>query len=262
MPFVQRNWRGEIIGLYSSPQPQQDGTSLTEPEPLPDDHPEVVAYRAKHPVPEGFLKPPTEQEHRRFAAMNKAAEKEHERIRRNVTQFTIAFSGLETALSALLYAMLNIQKSQIAYAIYYSPTSFDARAELVGNALIQLATENKPLADLLEIWTTISDSIRQARNLRNAIAHSSPLTHSINGKLHARLSPPAFDVIRIGRRLAKRQIPGLSAHDIWEGIKKVRALDECVDCVNRLVAEFHDGNPSLQKRYDALKRGLTKLDNP
>jgi hypothetical protein len=83
----------------------------------------------------------------------------------------------------------------------------------------------------------------------------------INGKLYARLSPPAFDVIRIGRKLARRQIPGLSAHDIWQGVKKARALQECVDHINRLVTEFHEGNPSLQKKYDALKRGLTKLES-
>jgi hypothetical protein len=42
--YVQRNWQGEIVGLYSGPQPQADGTIPTETEPLPDDHAEILAY--------------------------------------------------------------------------------------------------------------------------------------------------------------------------------------------------------------------------
>jgi len=41
--FVQRSG-GKIVGLYRAPQPQTDGTCLTDPDPLPDDHAEVVAF--------------------------------------------------------------------------------------------------------------------------------------------------------------------------------------------------------------------------
>lgn len=44
MAYVQRNSSGDIVGVYGCPQPQPDGSCLTDPEPLPDDHPDVVAY--------------------------------------------------------------------------------------------------------------------------------------------------------------------------------------------------------------------------
>jgi len=45
--FVQRNPEtGAVKGVYLYPQPQPDGSSLTEADPLPEDHPDVVAFRA------------------------------------------------------------------------------------------------------------------------------------------------------------------------------------------------------------------------
>jgi hypothetical protein len=115
---------------------------------------------------------------------------------------------------------------------------------------------------LLNDWEVVYERISKARKLRNAVAHSSPITHLINGKPHARLSPPAFDVIRIGRKLAARQIPGLSGEDIRRGIIKAGHASACVDAINRLISEFHDGNPSLQQRFAALKACLTTLRTP
>jgi hypothetical protein len=250
MPFVQRNWKGEITGLFARPQSDEAN------EELPEDNPEVLAYLAKHPVPPELLKPPTKEERERFAKEYRENELEHQRIRDNLAQFYYTFSTLETALSALLYAILNLRDSQIAYAIYYSPTSIDARAEMVHNAVIQIAAERKPLADLLPLWETIYRKTQRVRTLRNAVAHSSQITYGIKNKLYARLSPPAFDVIRVGRKQAQRQIPGLTSNDLWEGIRKIRWLTERVDDVNRLVTEFHDGNPSLLEKYRALEAGL------
>jgi hypothetical protein len=255
MPFVQRNWKGEITGLFANAQ----GYATEE---LPDDNPEIIAYRTKHPVPPELLKPPTKEELQRFSTMMREDELERKRIRNAVMSFHGAFSSLETALSTLLYAILHIPDSQLAYAIYYSPTSFDARAELVNNALIQITTEQSRLADLLPHWKKINDKMQQIRNLRNAVAHSSLLTFSINGKFHTRLSPPAFDVIRVGRKKATRQIPGLSGHDIWQGTRKARWLSERIDDVNRLVTEFRDGNPSLREKYAALEAGLRADRSP
>lgn len=48
MLYVQRK-NGVIIGLFANPQPQPDGSMLTEPTPLPEDNPEVVAFLAPKP---------------------------------------------------------------------------------------------------------------------------------------------------------------------------------------------------------------------
>jgi len=251
MPYVQRDWKKRIIAVCYD-------AYMTDPEweLLPDDHPDFIAYMGGNPVD------PTKEELERFGKELARLEDEGLAIKAAVADFNVAFSQLEQALSHLLHDILNVGDSKLAYAIYFSPTSFDARAELVGNAVIQIATEQKRLAELLPHWERITKWMRSVRILRNAIAHSSLLNLQIKGKLYARLSPPASDVIRIGRKLAERQIPGLSAHDIRQGSLKVRRLSDAVVLVSRVVAEFHDGNPSLQRRFLALKNGPMAADSP
>ncbi|MDB5338392.1 MAG: hypothetical protein JWN70_4011 [Planctomycetaceae bacterium] len=262
MPYVQRNWKGEITGLYANPQPQPDGTCLTEPAPLSEDHPEVQSYMAKHPIPANMLRPFSAEEMRKQDKMFERVAKEHEAIRNAVLAFNLGFAELETSLSCLLYAALNIRDSQIAYAIYHTPHGFDARTQIVGNAVIQIASEKKALFDLIEPWTVLAKKISKTRDLRNAIAHSAPLTYLMGNRNYARLSPPAFDVIRVGRKIAKGDKPGLDANDVNQGIKRLIEANDCVDHVNRLVTAFHEGDPSLPKKFDALKLALTKFRNP
>lgn len=256
MPFVQRNHRGEVTGLFANRQ-----LGYAE-EQLADDHPDVVAFRKAHPTPKELLEPLSVEDIRRLDADSKRIATEHDAIRQAIAAFHQGFSMLENALSALLYIMINQPKSQIAYAIYYSPTGFEARSDVVENALIQVATENAPLADLRPLWKEISDGLRRSRILRNAIAHGSPVTMNIRGTSHARYSPPAFDVIRVGRVIAKRQVPGLTANDITQGNRRLRRLRDCVDQVNRLIHAFYDGDPSLPRKYDSLRVSLTKFHSP
>ena len=49
MFYVQRDKDGKIKGVYANPQPQPDGTTITDSIPLPDDSAEVIAYRNPPP---------------------------------------------------------------------------------------------------------------------------------------------------------------------------------------------------------------------
>jgi hypothetical protein len=268
MPYVQRDHKGNIVGLYAAPQEPVDGIPRTGPEPLPDDHPEVVAFLQKLEALHGPRpKPPpmpTIEEMKRRTAEGERLKREHEEIKKAVDHFNAIFAGLEIALSALLYATLNIRKSQVAYAIYYSPTSFDARATLVDNALTQIISESDELkeSELLSLWQCVHANIAPARRLRNALAHGSQITLSIRGKQHARFAPLAFDVIRLGRPMAKRQIPGLTANDISAGAKKAQVVRDQIDIANRIITDFWDGAPTWRQRLLALKASLTKPDSP
>jgi uncharacterized protein with HEPN domain len=251
VPFVQRNWKGEVTGVYSGAQP-----GYAEEE-LPDDHPDVVEFNAKHPVPPEFLRPLSRDEIRQSEHDRKALDKEHEALRNSIWAFNATFSELEVALSALLYEALHIPKSKVAYAIYHSPNGFDARTEIVDNVIQQLVLENERLKDLQPHWSALYDDFRGTRIMRNRLAHGFPVTLAIRGKNHARLTSPVFDEIRVGRSIREGRIPGLTASDISNGAKKARWLIDRVDDVNRLLAVFHeDGNPTLPEKFAALVAGL------
>lgn len=42
--YVQRDAQGAIIGVYANPQPQEDGSLLTDPRPVPSGDPAIVAF--------------------------------------------------------------------------------------------------------------------------------------------------------------------------------------------------------------------------
>lgn len=248
MPFVQRNSSGKIVSSCANLQPGQ------AEEELHDDDPELVAYLSQFPT--GFLTPPTEAEIARMNKTHERLQREHEAIRNNVIRFNAVFSHLETALSALLYSALNIQNSQVAYAIYFSPTGFDARAEIVDNVLKQFIFENKELTPLQPLWDQVFTRIQRARRIRNTIAHASPQTLIVNGRSHARLTAPAFDVIRLGRKIADRQIPGLTASDIAEAVQTAHSASERIDDVNRVFEAFYREHSALPQKLLALEAGL------
>lgn len=129
MPYVRRNGKGEIIGSSS-------GSQTDHEEFLPDDNAEVIAFHEMLRAA-GVWPPPTftEQDLANLLPIMKKVDNELEALKNAIWSFNQTFHEFELALSSLLYVALRIEplSSQVAYAIYYSPTSFDARTEIVDN---------------------------------------------------------------------------------------------------------------------------------
>ncbi len=205
---------------------------------------------------------PDHEEIRRLRAEHDALDREHEKLRAAIVAHQRGWAELEIALSALLYEVLRIEprSSHIAYAIYYSPTSLEARTELVHNTLNQLIVENGGLATIEPLWASIYKKIGKARAVRNAVAHGTPHTLNIQGKNYARLTSPAFDVLRVGRIISKGQIPGVAAQALVDAVKRVAHLMECVDDVNRAIVAFRDSPSTFQAKLRVLQDRL-KVSN-
>jgi hypothetical protein len=248
MAFILRDARGLITGLFSVRQ--QEGQ-----EELPEDHPEVVEFRSKHPIHPEMLRPMTEAERKRFRELQARLDAEHVRIRNATLAFQRGFIELETALTCLLHAILDGKKSQIAHAIYHSTPGFHGRLIMVGNALEQLIREIKEIANLRNIWKTFDKHCRTVRDVRNTIAHGTPLT--LNGK-HARLTSPPFDVLKVGWPVSNGSTPGYSADDLEKHLKALPVLCGCADEINRYIYAHRSGE-SLPEKYHALEACLTPL---
>jgi hypothetical protein len=259
MPYVRRNWKGEITDIYSAPQIYAGNW-----EKLSEDDPEIIAFQkaapkkallAEHTWPKNIRE-------RVVKGFAKASEDE-KKIKAASGSFAYSFGQLESSLSELLQRLLGGGESKIGFAIYFSPTSFEARSEIVGNTVIQLASEQAPLKKLIPLWATIAEKIDRMRRLRNAIAHGHSSIHiTKRGVIHTRWSPPAFDIIRLGGKRKQGQIPGLSIQEIEAAARKLFRLRMCVDCVGRLVREWQEGNPSLQEKFAELNVYLAGLDSP
>ena len=259
MPYAQRDKKGKVKGLYANPQ------SGYAEEFLEEQNQEVQEFHKEHPLPPGFLDPLGPKDVQRLLQRSAALDREHTQLRNNIVNFSTGFAELEIALSALLYEILHIEPrfSKITYAIYFSPTGFAVRAQIVNNALHQLVEENSALTPLLPFWTKIYEDIGDSRRLRNAVAHGVPLTLNIHGKSHVRLTSPAFDVIRVSRKIASRQIPGLCINELSRGVKKLAFLVGRVDDTNRIITSFHTSEPKLlSERIAELETNMKKSNNP
>jgi len=162
----------------------------------------------------------------------------------------------------LLQSILNIRASNIGHAIYYSVTGFDARTDIVLNALLELISENKTILKGFSgdtILPYLDKKIGKVRNLRNAIAHGSAQNLIIRNKTYVRWSPPAFDTIRVFRKIANRGIPGLSTEDIRRGRQPIYKIIDCLDALNRIAAAIYAKDETLPDRLLELEVGLTAL---
>jgi hypothetical protein len=77
------------------------------------------------------------------------------------------------------------------------------------------------------------------------------------------ISPLPFDVIRINRKIAQNDHPGIGIHEARDAVRKLEALAYCVDGINKVVSGFHQaGISTLLKTLPALINRLTCLGNP
>lgn len=250
MPFVQRNKKGEITGLWTVRQWEAQ-------EELSDDNPEVVAFKERQPpLPKNFLRPLTRKEAEKPQKEHEALDAEYQTSNNAALALYRGWSELELALSGLLYEVLHLPNkgSRLANVIYFSPTSLGARTTLVNNAVLQLIEEDeKGLGNLLPLWTEVIKRMRPERETRNAVAHGSPITLHIRGKKYVRWTSPPFDHIRIGRPISEGGIPGVSADQMSRSVQQLGYLMECVDDVNRAVVAYRDTPSTFQGKLLVLR---------
>lgn len=259
MPFVQRNEKGEITGLWTVRQWEGQ-------EELSDDNPEVVAFKERQPpLPKDFLRPSTREEAEKLQKEYETLDAEYQTSNNAALALYRGWSELELALSGLLYEVLHLPNkgSRLANVIYFSPTSLDARTTLVNNAVLQLIEEDeKGLSDLRPLWAEVFTKMGPERKTRNAVAHGSPVALNIRGKKYVRWTSPPFDHIRVGRPISKGGIPGVSANQMSRSVQQLGHLMECVDDVNRAVVAYRDTPSTFQEKLFALREHLKALSSP
>lgn len=271
MAHVERDYGGNICGVSTNPQHNEDGSVRTVE--MPDDHPEVVAFMSRMPklTQAHMTKEDFEREDREF----QQAQDDGPKLERLYLDFVQIWAELETSLSALLYVVLAIEprSSQIAYAIYYGLNGFDARLNTVSNALIQWLDErkDKELEPLRGYWDAIAKKLeKNARNKRNTIAHSTIQTLIYTdgtGKRvrRALISPLPFDVIRIQREIKETgKSRGMDVNEFTIALKRMAQLRGAVDALSHVIESHRrfGADATLPKTIPKLEACLQALSNP
>lgn len=249
MPYVQRNSKLEITGLFANPQP-----GLAE-EFVAEEHPEVQSLRDELGATEWPSQMPSMTEARRIEREQQEIAAGDAALDAAIVDFLKSWSNLETSLSTLLYEALDIRprSSRVAYAIYYSAHGFEARLKLLTEVFDQLAAEQNELRTLPSIWLAASRQMAEFHETRDLVAHGARIILAIESRNVVRLTSPAHDAKRAGRADPRGPAFGGSAGDIFDAARRVTLLQGQIDRINRLFTAFHGGEkPALQRLLDEL----------
>lgn len=253
MPYVQRNSKLEIVGLFANPQPGLADEFVAE------EHPEVQAIRDEMGATEWPSQMPSTTEMRRMAREQQELLAEGAAMDAAIVYFLKAWSNLETSLSTLLYEALDIRprSSRVAYAIYYSAPGFEARLRLLTEVFEQLATEQIELRDFPAIWQRACQQMRMFRETRDLVAHGARIVLAIEGRNAVRLTSPAHDAKRAGRADPRGPAFGGSADDITDDANRVAILQGDIDRINRLFTQLHSREiTSFQRLLGELQQAV------
>jgi hypothetical protein len=259
MPFVQRNKKGEITGLWTVRQWEGQ-------EELSDDHPEVVAFKERQPpLPKDVLRPLKREEAEKLRKEHETLDAEYQASNNAALARYRGWSELELAFSGLLYEVLHHPNkgSRLANVIYFSPTRLGARTTLVNDAVLQLIEEDeKVLGDLRTLWAEVFTNMRPERETKSAVAHGSRVSLSVRGKNYVRWTSPPFDHMRVGRPISKGEIPGVSADQMSRSVQQLSHLRDCVDDINRVVVAYRQTPSTFQEKLLVLREHLKALSRP
>jgi hypothetical protein len=145
--------------------------------------------------------------------------KQHEHINQSMLFMMRQWAFLETHLAMLLHTIIRDGNGSLASAIYFAPSAFEARKQIVEAALMTVCEPYDKDNDISDLWATWSARINKHKKVRNAVAHGTVSTYYRFGKNQARLMPPFFNFSPLAKSYKSRQPPGLSGNDIEASAK-------------------------------------------
>lgn len=185
-------------------------------------------------------------------------------LRNAIVNITLAWSGVETSLALVLKACAEPQGTgDIAFAIFYSLASADARLGVVDAAFTTLIQKSPHEDDILSVWKPLTDSINKRKRVRNAVAHGQIVTSCIHGKNHVRLAPQIFDWKRMIPRTRIRQPVGLKAADIDHCTSVMGKISNIIPRFGGIADHIHKGeHASLPGIIQQLRDHLKTIEAP
>jgi hypothetical protein len=166
------------------------------------------------------------------------------------------WANVENRFATLLHNVIKDSSGEIAFAIFFAPSSMEIRFK-IGDSALKASLEGQDHSDFLCLWARLYNSIQQSKDIRNAVAHGAIGSYSSNNRNHIRLLPPIFDFGRLLPKIRKRQLPGYSSNDIRQSKEKMKRMLKMLDLVSAWVIANQAGDVSTsQEKLAALKDHL------
>lgn len=183
----------------------------------------------------------------------KALHAEEAAIRRAIGDASVAWSGLESALSHIFITLgFERQTTEVAGVIFYTPTNFETRLALVDNLMTyHFVVQALPMTHMPQIyalWPLLRGRIAKKQSIRNAIAHGN-LIHQDAGNLRrtrVRLSPALLDTLRLHPTRLTKQYFGMASNEINQFTNSIVRLATLLGEYDQILKAYRKGRESLR----------------
>lgn len=170
-------------------------------------------------------------------------------IRDEMINLLHTWAAIENRLANLLREIIGDKTGEVAFAIYFAPSSMEVRFQIVDSAMRALVDE-KSHADFYVAWNRILSSIQRGKNMRNAVAHGAIGTAYVNGSNHVRLLPPIFDFKRLIPK-KRGQTPGYGSNELRQSTEALSKKLKSLDLVSEWLAATKAGDLVASKKIFA-----------
>lgn len=160
-----------------------------------------------------------------------------------VANVTFAWADIENQMVGLLCAMMSksyfrVEKSQLAAAILFAPTSVDARLTIIDHAFVTIRSAMPSHEIISEHWTRLFRRLKKQKTTRNTVAHGQ-MVHfgGTDQKPDIRLTAPVLDP-----RYKKQKQNGLTIHELQQAARSMHDICEHLKIFTRLIRAWQDGN--------------------
>lgn len=178
-------------------------------------------------------------------------------LREAITNITLTWSVVESAMALVLARTIHDQPGAFAFPIYFAPNNTETRFRIVDAAFLTLASASPHEAIILCHWRQLLVLLNRVKGVRNQISHGAITTIGVNNKNHVRLTAAMFDVDRIVPALRRRQLPGMSSNDIEQSIQKMGALRDIIDRFSAVAQAIHQADePTLLQKLAEIGEHL------
>jgi hypothetical protein len=193
-------------------------------------------------------------------ALREKIGREERALKEAAADLFIAWSEIESRMAQLLNQV--IHDPEIAYRIYFAPTSAETRFKIV-DVCVDSAFENSERAvKIAALWCRFRSKLGKLKDMRNNVAHGSIGHIGTPRKIHVRWTPPKFDIMKDRpknktARFGMLPLSGISAHDIVQSTKSMKkAIHQLWDFQDILAAIEPDDDFAVQRIIRELERDL------
>lgn len=250
MPYIQRNRKGELIGIYAVQQENADDF-------LEEDHPDIIEYYKKYPAPDELLRPLNSEEIKKIHKQFEKNSEEYKKLGELVIAFMNKWHELELSLCSLFYQIINPNPKAVnlAHTIYFTQQGFGTRTNLIKNVVDQFLKDNEDLCELKAPFKKLFDRLETIKKTRDTIAHGHIYALNANGMSDVKIRAPAFDILRVNNKINDQRLPGISSSDLSRDIIKTSTTADLVDTFNQIIKSFYEEFID----HNAIKDLITKI---